>query len=148
MENLTLRHYGVLGMKWGVRRTEAQLARARGASGTKTSSNKKAKAKAKTSKSSEKPKTKTISEMSDDELRKAVTRLRLEQDYRNLNPAKVSAGQRFVNKVLKDVVIPATTEVAKNALKDVLTKEANALLSKSTASTKKDDKKDNKKDKK
>ena len=30
MENNTLVHYGIKGMKWGVRRTEAQLARARG----------------------------------------------------------------------------------------------------------------------
>ena len=32
-----LMHYGVKGMKWGVRRTDAQLARARGKSGTSSS---------------------------------------------------------------------------------------------------------------
>ena len=61
-----LMHYGVLGMKWGVRRTPAQLARARGGSPSAT---KKA-----PNKPNSNPKTKSISEMSDEELQAAKKR--------------------------------------------------------------------------
>ena len=109
MEQNELAHYGILGMKWGIRRTEAQLARARG----KTKSDDADDNEKKTSSASSSKK-KSVSEMSDDELRKAVNRLQLEKQYRDLSPKNVSAGQRFVNKVMKDVVVPAATEVSRN----------------------------------
>lgn len=148
MENTVLAHYGIKGMKWGIRRTEAQLARARGKSTTKT--------KATEEKKPVTPKKKSLSEMSDEELRRTVDRMNLEARYRQLNPEKVSSGRRFVNKVMNDIVVPAATEVAKNALKnalqgaaDSLTKKATNQVASSSNSTKQknDDKNDDKKDK-
>lgn len=63
----------------------------------------------------------SVKEMSDDELRAIVNRLQLEQQYRNLKPEQVSAGKKFTDSVLKNVVAPAATEVGKNVLKDYMT---------------------------
>ena len=112
----TLTHYGILGMKWGVRRTEAQLRAARGKLKSE-SSNSESNAKKSSSSGSKK---KSVSEMSDTELFNTVQRLNLEKRYKELNPERVSLGKRFVDKVTKDVIIPAATEVAKNAVKDAL----------------------------
>ena len=72
------------------------------------------------------PKQKSIKDMSDDELRTAVNRLRLEQDYRNLNPQKVSAGKKFANTMVNQVLVPALVDVGKKAatamLKDAVSK--------------------------
>lgn len=115
MEQNELAHYGILGMKWGIRRTEAQLARARG----KTKSDDADDNEKKTSSTSSKKK--SVSEMSDDELRKAVNRLQLEKQYRDLSPKNVSAGQRFVNKVMKDVIVPAATQASQQMIREALT---------------------------
>ena len=133
-----LMHYGVLGMKWGVRRTPAQLARARGERLPQSSSNQSSAKKTTTAKSS-KSTQKKPSDMSDDELQRAVRRLQLEQQYRQLNPQQVSAGKKFANKVMKDVVVPAATEVARNALKAAMKKAVDKALKMDTGS---DDKKD------
>lgn len=74
------------------------------------------------SKSTSKESSKTsIKDMSDDELRTVVNRLILEQQYRKLNPEQVSAGKKFVDSVMKNVVAPAATEVGKNVLKNAMT---------------------------
>lgn len=126
MESNELMHYGILGMKWGVRRTPEQLARARGQ--TKSESELGSKKPNTTAKKISSKSKKSISEMSDDELNKAVRRLQLEQQYRQLNPETVSTGQKFVNKVTKDVIVPAATTVARNTVQKVLEKEVKRLL--------------------
>lgn len=121
MDN-TLIHYGVRGMKWGVRRyqnkdgslTPAGRKRYAGDGGTSGT------AKPKSTATSSSSGRKKVSEMTDEELNKAVRRLQLEQQYRQLNPEKVSAGQKFVNKVMKDVVVPAATTIARNAVQKVM----------------------------
>lgn len=110
------------------------------------------KEKPKVEKSSKKKK--NVAEMSDDELRQVVTRLRLEQDYKNLTPKTTSLGKRFVNKAVNDVAKPMLvnsikdtgTEYAKKKLKkalgmddvnedDRLQKEAKRLQNKYTIKT-------------
>ena len=55
-----LQHYGILGMKWGVRRTPAQLTRANGRAGKTESSDE-------------------IKKMSDSELRSKINRLQMDK---------------------------------------------------------------------
>lgn len=106
MTNNELIHYGILGMKWGVRRTEAQLARARGKKSKSSSEDvsedyKKAHS------------SKSVKSMSDAELRTRLNRLQMEQQYSKLNPDKVSRGKGVANKILKaGTTIAAATTTA------------------------------------
>jgi len=164
MEN-ELMHWGIKGMKWGVRRYQNKDGSLTPA-GKKRYDKEMAKLKeeekiaknklrtqAKLNKLDEKrkeiealksgkPITKStkqhskpsVKDMSDEELRQTVNRLLMEQQYAKLNPQQVSAGQKFVKKVMNDVVAPAATEVGKNVLKDAMTK---AVKNASEASKKK-----------
>lgn len=90
-------HYGVLGMKWGVRRD-------RSSGGSK---------KRRTSKMSDDArdaaqlKKKRVSEMSNAELRRLNDRQQLEQNHARLNPSKVKKGLA----VATGIVATATTAV-------------------------------------
>lgn len=153
MEN-ELTHWGIKGMRWGIRRYQNR-------DGTLTTAGKKRYAKemeklkqeervaknqqrtkAKLDKLDEKrreieaiksgkpvpkptekrPRKTSVHDMSDEELKEVVNRLNLERMYKQLNPEQVSAGKKFANKVMNDVVVPAATEVGKNALKDYMSK--------------------------
>ena len=76
MNNAYLAHHGILGMKWGVRRSEAQLARARGHS-SKPSDDKNEVAARKVA-------VKNRRTMSDSDLKKRIERLKLEREFKNL----------------------------------------------------------------
>lgn len=164
MEN-ELMHWGIKGMKWGVRRYQnkdgsltpagkkrydKEMAKLReeekiAKNKLKTQAKlnkldekrkevealKRGKPIAKSTKQHSKP---SVKDMSDEELRQTVNRLLMEQQYAKLNPQQVSAGQKFVKKVMNDVVAPAATEVGKNVLKDAMTK---AVKNASEASKKK-----------
>ena len=135
MDNDELMHYGVPGMKWGVRRTPAQLGRKKTSSsrfllGKKKSKTKaKAKTKSESSKEETAPKKKSVKEMSDDELNAAIRRMQLEQTYVSLSPQKVSTGKAVAKRILNNIVVPAAEDVGRQMVKTALTRAGNKTLS-------------------
>ena len=79
-------------------------------------------------KSSEANKQKPISEMSDDEIRAKINRVRLENELKSLSPQQVSKGQRFVESVINNVIAPAARDSGKKLLTDFLNKKGAELL--------------------
>ena len=130
MDNNELMHYGVPGMKWGVRRTPAQLGRKKTSSSKSLFGKKKPKPKAKSesSKKETAPKPKTVKEMSDDELNAAIRRMQLEQTYASLSPQKVSTGKAVAKRILNNIVVPAAEDVGKQMVKTALTRAGNKTL--------------------
>ena len=105
MENMELKHYGVLGMKWGQRRTQKQLARI----------NEKSKKKgwSEDAETAAKIKTKKVKQMSNADLKKLNERLRLENEYKNLKKQQTNAGKKFVSDVGRELV----KDYTKNGIK-------------------------------
>lgn len=126
-----LYHYGIKGMKWGIRRTPAQLGhdtspkkrksggaidavkstakKAGKAISDRHAANKQKKAAEKEREqqieTQKKRRKKPLSEMTDDELKTELARLELEKRYKDtlsaLEPKKVNKGKSFVGRVLE-----------------------------------------------
>lgn len=92
--NNELYHYGILGMKWGVRRNRAS---------SKSSSGKTKRAPSEDYVQAQKLKKKKLHELSNKELETINRRMQLEQNYRSLNRQQISRGQKFVNDILYEV---------------------------------------------
>lgn len=128
MEQNSLTHWGIKGMKWGRRRFQNK-------DGSLTPAGKKRYQdlqdemdKLSPKGEDHRPKKKSLSEMTDDEIRKAIDRNKLEADYRKSlpppEPEKVSKGKQFAEGVLDKVIIPTATELGKKWL----SKKVGALL--------------------
>ena len=75
-----------------------------------------------------KPKEKSVKEYSDAELRERVNRLQLEKQYKDLSPKQVSIGKTVVDRIVKNVVVPAAEEMGKQVVKSLMTKEINKYI--------------------
>lgn len=113
-----LYHYGVLGMKWGVRKDRKR-------SGKKKArlvleSPFKPKTKQQPPSSTTPSKKRSISDMSDDELRALINRMQLERQYKQMMAQPPSKGKAFVKKFL--------AENAQTIAKTAISKYANRVI--------------------
>lgn len=133
-----LYHYGIKGMKWGIRRSPAQLGHKTGTKKKKKSgvvdavkkmaANHKQKKAAKAETERQKSlKKKKISDMTDDELRERIARLELEKRYRDLAPKQSHRGRDFVIGVLENSGRNIATQATTYAMGTMVNRVAQAM---------------------
>lgn len=105
MNNNELYHYGILGMKWGVKRASKA---------SRIEKRAKKKNWSEDAETAAKIKTKNVKQMSNAELRKLNERLQLEKQYSQLTKKETIPGQKFVGDVVR--------ESAKDTAKSYVTK--------------------------
>jgi hypothetical protein len=93
-----IEHFGINGMKWGIRRTREFLAKLAG----RYSANRKARAVARVEKAGPNANRKRLSEIDDETLKRVIARLKLEQEYKTLAAsAEVATGKGLARKILE-----------------------------------------------
>lgn len=96
-----LMHWGVKGMRWGIRKSRSTSTDHATASSLKK---------------------KHISEMSNDDLAKITKRMQLERSYKDLRAKDVNAGVQLAGKIIGGAVTSVGTIAATVALKYAITK--------------------------
>lgn len=116
-----LYHWGIKGMKWGVRRYQnadgslTPAGKKRYGSGTNSSD------------ATTTPKKKSVSEMSDDEIRSAIARKQLENQYGQLHP-QAAKQESFIKKFVDQAVKPAAINAGKDFIEKSLKKVTGDIL--------------------
>lgn len=138
MNSNELMHHGIHGMRWGVRRYQNKDGSLTAAgrkrinqldseyqrlTGKKLSESSESNTVKKTS-----AKPKKISEMTNEEIQEKINRITLEQNLKSLTPKKISAGKRFTETVMNDVITPAATDVGKQLARSMFADGVNKVF--------------------
>lgn len=113
---------------------------------------KKRKVSSTTKKSEGAPKRKSIMDMSDEELQAFINRTNLEKQYKEAlayqNKATISRGQKFVQTLMNDIVVPVSKDIGKTVLKRIMTNAVNKTFDRFDKDKDEDQRQDKSKDKK
>lgn len=96
-----LQHYGILGMKWGVRR-------ARKDSGSTSTRRRNSRIEDVNEDYARAHSKKSVKDMSDRELREMINRLQMEQNYEKLSRGNISKGMSYVKRFTDNAMTIAT----------------------------------------
>lgn len=140
MDENSLTHYGVLGMKWGRRKQKPSSGSSKTSRREEKKLTKEAKKRGMTTTIKKNTKKVKIKDLSDDELQKKIRRLQMEKQYRDLKKDEISKGRKIAGQILSNVGVKLGTEVLYNA--------SGMLINKATKKELVNIKKDKKKDKK
>ena len=145
-----LEHHGILGMKWGVRRTKRQLSnrgstqptkspnkyyekvrvkriKKKNAKGELKAQKKEALKSAAKTKNKNKKEKDPMKQMSDEELQNVVKRIQLEQRYKQLTAPKTSKGKAMVTTAIEKAAQEITQEYTAKYMKQQAAKLAEFL---------------------
>lgn len=131
-----LYHYGRKGMKWGQNifgkpksGSKGRVVAKKKTFSEKRADAKKAKAEAK-AKAAEEARKRDPKNMTDDEIRRAIARKQLEDQYRQNFPQKVSRGKKFVNDFIDKALIPSLVDSGKKLAGNLFDKISKEILEK------------------
>lgn len=121
--NNSLAHYGIKGMRWGVTRTDAQIAKAEAKRKAETHEDA---ATANAAKS--KIKSSGTDALSNKELQGLVNRMNLEQQYSKLSGSSQSKTKQTGKKFVTDVLVNSAKTTTQNAVSNAMKKGLEAAI--------------------